>query len=86
MTTTTTTTTTTNTKLTSAEVCRYLVAHVASGGWLGASWPVYTLPRGRVTQAGLDAGYELAMCQVLPNGRDVRLQAHLNWLEASGGA
>ena len=74
---------TTITKMTAADICNHIVAHVAAGGWLGASWPVYALPKGRVTQAGLDAGYDLAMGQILPNGRDVRLQAHINWLEAS---
>ena len=49
-------------KLTATDVLRHMREHVASGGWLGASWPKYVLPRGaRVTQSALDWAWEEAV-------------------------
>lgn len=49
-------------KLMAIDVYRFIRWHVEAGGWLGASWPTYVLPRAcRVTNYQLDAGYEMAL-------------------------
>lgn len=48
-------------KLMATDVARLIVSHIDAGGYLGASWTTYVLPKGaRVTQFQLDAGYDMA--------------------------
>lgn len=42
-------------KFLAIDVYRAMRDHVRRGGWLGAAWPDYVLPRGcKVTQAAVD--------------------------------
>lgn len=59
-----------------------ILAHVAQGKWLGASWPRYVrgLPS-RIRQGELDRAWDLARARSARRGWDLRQESQRNFLD-----